>query len=156
MGGFQYNGPGVTPKDTTRFLIGDTNPTCPLLSDTEIEWVLNLYNNAPMNAAIRCAEILIAHFSRQADETTGPVSVKFSQKSENFRKLVNDLRNRLATEDTTWFAGGVNRSQVMANNQNFALVKPDFYKHMMENRLISPWIAGPVNEFPGSMWGGWC
>lgn len=157
MGGWQYNGPGVTPKDTTRFLIGDTLPQCPLLSDTEIEWVLGLYNNAPMNAAIRCAEILIAHFSRQADETIGPVKVSFSQKAESFRKLVNDLRNRLATEDSTWFAGGVNKAQTQANWNNCAIIKPDFYKHMMENSLISPWISGPVNEYPGwgsSWWSG--
>lgn len=109
-----------------------------------------------MNAAIRCAEILIAHFSRQADEETGPVKVKFSQKAEAFRRLVNDLRNRLATEDSTWFAGGVNKAQVRANDQNYALVKPDFTKHMMENSYISPWISGPVNEYPGWAWSGGC
>lgn len=148
MGGWQYNGPGVTPKDTTRFLIGDTIPACPLMSDTEIEWVLSLYNNAPMNAAIRCSEILIAHFSRQADETIGPVKVSFSQKAESFRKLLSDLRNRLATEDSTWFAGGVLKSQVKQNDMNCNIVRPDFVRHLMENTLISPWISGgPINSY---------
>ena len=153
MGGFSYNGPGITPKDTTRFLIGDTVPTCPELSDTEIEWVLNLYNNAPLNAAIRCAEILSAKYSRQVDETLGPVKAMNSQKAGAFRKLVFDLTHRLAVEDTTWFAGGVVKSQVLQNNLNCALIKPDFTKWMMSNWQTCPWITGPVNEYPGWGWG---
>lgn len=154
IGGFVYNGPGVTPKDTTRFLIGDTLPECPLLSDTEIEWVLGLYNQAPMNAAIRCCEILISKFSRQADETIGPVKVMYSQKAVSFRKLLSDLKNRLATEDGIgFFGGGVVRAQVQQNEQNCAVTKPDFTRHMMDNWQVSPWIVGgPWNSPP---WGYW-
>ena len=110
-----------------------------------------------MNAAIRCAEILIAHFSRQADESIGPVKVSFSQKAQSFRKLLSDLRNRLATEDSTWFAGGVTKSQVKQNDLNRSLVRPDFTKHMMENQLISPWITGlgTVNSYQAGGWGWW-
>lgn len=82
----------------------------------------------------------------------GPVKVSFSQKAEAFRSLVTDLRNRLAVEDSTWFSGGVTKAQVKANDQNCSLVRADFYKHMMENSLISPWISSPANiGWPG--WG---
>ena len=145
---FSYNGPGVSPKDEVRFLIGDTDAKDVLLQDGEIIWVLNRYNNAPMNAAIRCCETLIAKFSRMSDEDVGPVKIKFSQKAEAYRKLLVELRNRLATEDTQWIAGGVLRTDELVNNSNPSIVKPDFRKHMMENQLISPWISGPVNEFP--------
>ncbi len=156
MGGWQYNGPGTSPKDTVRFLIGDTIATCPLLSDSEIEWVLSQYNNAPMNAAIRCVEVLIAQFSRQSDETIGPVKSMFSQKAVSFRKLMSDLRNRLATEDTTWFAGGVTKTQMQQNDLNCSLVRPDFTKHMMDNWQTVPWLVGGyINNYQAGGWGWW-
>lgn len=149
---FQYNGPGVTPKDTVRFLVGDTNAHDVLLEDNEIQWVLGLYNQAPMNAAIRCCETIIAKFSRLASEKVGPVAIQFEQKAKAYRILLNDLRNRLMTEDSDYIAGGIHESQSIADSSNHDLVRPDFRKHMMENQLISPWIAGPVNEFPDQWW----
>lgn len=150
-----YTGnPGSSPKDTVRFLIQDTEECHFLLQDGEISWVLGQYNNAPMNAAIRCCEILIAKFSRQADETAGPMKIMYSQKSKAFRLLLVELRNRLATEDLQPYAGGISRTDEKINDRNRDRVRPDFAKHMMENQLISPWVTNTMNGYNGYGYGG--
>ena len=141
-GTWTYSGnPGSSAKDQTRYLIGDTDSTDPLLNDTEIAWVLSQYNNTPINAAIRCCESIISKFSRMADETVGQVKINFSQKAQNMRDLQTTLVNRLAMEDCAPFAGGITVSSKQVNRQNANLVRPDFTKHMMENYDIAPWTT---------------
>lgn len=149
---WSYSGnPGSSPKDTVRFLIGDTDRCDELLQDGEITYVLGLYNNAPMNAAIRCVETIMSKFSRLADESVGQVRISYSQKAKSYREMRRDLVNRLSTEDMTPYAGGVSVSDEQSVSLNTDRVRPDFTKHMMENWQISPWVQN------GS-WGfyNWC
>lgn len=139
---WNYSGnPGFSAKDQVRYLIGDTIASKPLLNDAEIEWVLTQYQFTPMNAAIRCCEAIVAKFSRQADESVGQVKITFSQKAEAYRKLITDLRNRLAMEGAVPYSGGISKSDIQANDQNSNRVRPDFTKHMMENHQIAPWTT---------------
>ena len=140
---WSYSGnPGSSPKDTVRFLIGDTENCDQLLQDGEIVWVLGQYNNAPINAAVRCCETIISKFSRLADESVGQVRISFSQKAKGYRDMLRDLRNRLATESMVPYAGGVSISDMQTVRSNNDRVPPDFGKHMMENEQISPWVQG--------------
>ena len=68
--GWTYGGdPSASAKDAVRFLVGDTDSTDQLLQDGEITYLLSQYNNAPLNAAIRACETIMAKFARMADET---------------------------------------------------------------------------------------
>lgn len=139
---WEYSGnPAYSAKDQTRFLIGDTNKYEQLLSDQEIEWLLGQYNNTPMNAAIRACETIISKYSRLADETVGQVRIMFSQKAKAYQTTLTMLRNRLAMEDAAPYAGGINVSDYITNLNNSNLIRPDFYKHMMENWDIAPWTT---------------
>ena len=142
QGAWTYSGnPGSSAKDQTRYLLGDTDSSDPLLNDTEINWVLSQYNNTPITAAIRCCENIIAKFSRMADEGVGQVKINFRQKAQNMRDLQTTLSNRLAMEDCSPFAGGISISQKQVQCQNSDRVRPDFTKHMMENYDIAPWTT---------------
>lgn len=137
-----YSGdPGQSALDAVRFLIGDTDECEQLLQDGEIKWLLNQYNNGPMNAAIRACETIMSKFSRLMDENVGQVKLTYSQRAKAYRDMRNDLVNRLATEDMTPFAGGISQAQEQATAANSDRVKPDFTKHMMENKQISPWVT---------------
>ena len=145
---WSYSGnPGASPKDAVRFLIGDTDKCDPLLEDGEIVWVLAQYNNAPPNAAIRCCEAIMSKFSRMADESMGSVSVSFSQKVTAYRQMLGDLRNRLATEDMAPYAGGISAADVQRVEANTDRVRPDFTKHMDDNRQYSPWINSGQSSY---------
>jgi hypothetical protein len=151
---WSYSGnPGSSPKDAVRFLIQDTIPSQPQLQDEEINWMLSLYNNAPMNAAIRACETLMAKYSRMVDQAVGQVKVSFSQRMKSYEQLLITLRNRLSIEDSAFYAGGINVTDKMLNAQNASLVKPDFTKHMMENHLQSTWSS--QNQIGEWWWYGW-
>jgi hypothetical protein len=149
---WSYGGdPLVNSKDAVRMLVGDTDPTDPLLQDGEINYFLAQYNNAPLNSAIRCCEVILAKFSRMVNEAVGGVRIDFTDRMKNMQSLKNTLILRLATEDAAPYAGGINISDIIQNNQNANRVCPDFTKHMMENQLIAPWVS---NQW---LWGdqGW-
>lgn len=140
---WSYTGnPGASAKDQVRFLLGDTDECDQLLQDGEITWLLSQYNNAPMNAAIRGCEVLMMKFGRLVDESVGSVRMSYSQRVGAFTKLQVMLRNRLATEDCSWFAGGISVSQVQTVDANADRVRPSFTRNMMVNWQLSPWING--------------
>lgn len=146
---FSYSGdPSLSTRDTVRFLIGDTSIKDQLLQNAEIDWVLSQYN-APMNAAIRCCEVIMAKFSRLADESIGSVHVSFSQKAESYRKLRRDLVRRLATEDCVPYCGGISVADKQAVASQGGRVPTDFSVHMLENWQLSPWVSG---AWSGSYW----
>lgn len=143
-----YSGnPASSPKDTVRFLIGDTDSCDQLLQDDEIVWVLGIYNNTPNNAAIRCVETIMSKFSRLMDESVGQVKLTYSQRAKGYRDMLRDLKNRLAIEDMQPFAGGILRSESQIAACNTNRIRPDFTKHMMENQQISPWVSGSYNPY---------
>lgn len=137
-----YGGnPDANAKDSVRFLIGDTDPTDPLLNDQEIQSFLSTYNNVPLNAAVRCCEAIMAKFSRMCDEKVGGVSINFSQKRKLYEEMRTDLRRRIAIEGATPYAGGIYKSDVMQVNQNTNRIKTTFTDHMMQNCQQTPWIS---------------
>lgn len=138
-----YSGdPTESAKDAVRFLCGDTDQTEPLLQDGEIKYLLGLYNQAPLNAALRACEAIMVKFSRLADESVGSVKINYSQKVKSMVIMKEALKQRLATEDCVPFAGGISQAQKVATEQIRDRVKPDFTKHMMENDDIAPWTTG--------------
>lgn len=138
-----YSGdPSKSAKDAVRFLIGDTEEQNQILQDGEILWVLSLYNQAPLNAAIRCCETAIAKYSRLVDESVGSVRMSFSQRARGFQALLTTLQNRLAMEDAVPYAGGVSVGDMQKVTANVDRPAPLFTRHMMEDWLISPWIQG--------------
>lgn len=139
--------PVKTPKDQLRLLIGDTDINEPLLQDEELEYLLNIYNHSPMNSAIRACELIMAKFSRLADESVGSVSIQFSQKVKSYMEMRNDLVTRLCKEDMTPVCGGISVSQKTRNNLDKDRVQPMFENHMMENQLISPWTTQSFADF---------
>lgn len=140
--GWTYSGnPNNSAKDAVRFLIGDTIQTDPILQDGEIEYFLGIYNNTPLNAAIRCCETIIALFSRQVDEGVGKVKISFSQKVKQYTSTLAMLKVRLATEDAQPFSGALTHTEKNVNDSNNNLVKPDFTKHMMEDHQGAPWTS---------------
>lgn len=140
---FSYSGnPDHSPVDGVRFLIGDTDQCDVLLQDEEIQSFLRLYNQTPLNAAIRCCETIIAKLSRRPDEQVGQVRISYSQQAKAYRALLSDLQNRIATENAAPYAGGISISDQNAQNQNPDRVRPKFNRNIFNNREDSPFVDG--------------
>lgn len=136
---YGYN-PNDNTKDMVRFLIGDTDPTDPLLQDEEIQYLLN-QGGAPQNVAVMAIEGIMAKFSRMADETVGGVKINFSQKLKNMDLMKQAMIQRIATTSIKPYAGAISRSDMLQVSQNPDRPCPPFNLHMMQNFNVSPWVS---------------
>ena len=94
---FTYSGnPGDSALDEVRFLIQDTDTNDQLLSDEEINYLLNAYNDDAFGAAVAAVTSLIAQASRVQEEskTVGDLSlsVKSGARLEQWHALLNRLQ----------------------------------------------------------------
>lgn len=92
--------PKNVPVDKVRFLCGDTDSEDPLLSDGEIEYLLESAGNAESAARKACMTI-IAKLAREVDYVIGPEQVRASQRLENYRKLLALLPIPITTSTGT-------------------------------------------------------
>ena len=114
-----------TDKDAVRFEIGDTDTNDQLLQDEEIGYLLTTEGTV-LGAAIVAAEKAAAKLAKQADQTVSKVSVSLSQRAEAYRKLVGDLKNRLAIKFGAPYAGGISKSDKEAEELDEDRVQPNF------------------------------
>ena len=97
---YTYNGPGVTQKDTIRYLLGDTDHEGAgewMVSDEEIEWHIgewsDIWHSDQMIASF-VAETIAARFAREASYSADGVSVSLGPVGDQYRALAASLRQR--------------------------------------------------------------
>lgn len=119
---FTYGGdPAASDLAAVRFLLQDTDSTFPLMSDEEINYVINLalpiYNNDFMSASI-CADIVASAMARELAISADGVSVGADQLQSKYQALAVNLRkmyDRIRGVGAQPFVGGID-----------AFVPPDF------------------------------
>lgn len=79
--------------DAARLLVGDTG-TPEILSDSEYSYFLSISGDGPFTAAVLASRAIAGKYSSLADEETGEVSVKFSQKSKQYLALAKELEKQ--------------------------------------------------------------
>ena len=127
--GFSYSeNPASSDRDQLRFLIQDTNCDDVLFQDAELDWLL-LEAGSPLNAAIRAVETLLAKWAGKCDEKVGQVSVSFSQKVDNYKKLLETLKRRVGISGGVPYAGGIRISDKQRQREDGDRVSPAFTKH---------------------------
>jgi len=108
-----------------RFTLGDTDKTCQLLSDEEINFLL-CEQGSPLKAAIDGAKRIAAAAAKLVDEAVGRVKVSLSQRYKHFTELSKELSDELATKDFEVFAGGQKITQKDIVELDSNRVEPSF------------------------------
>lgn len=128
------NDPANVPLDEIRLIIGDTVSSDPQLQNEELEYFLGKYPSMTQ-AAIGAITVLISKYSRLADETTAEVALKWSQRSDAYRKLKADLSdpNGALSQVPTPYGGGISKSDVNARSGNPDRVSEIFNTGMFDN-----------------------
>ncbi len=120
----------TTPKDQVRSLVGDTDPTAPLIDDEVIALYVPggvLAQPDVYRAAVIVAKGIAGHFSRLADSSVGDVKVSLQQKAQGYLKLAKEWAETAVTASPPLpFAGGVHLSDKWAAVQDVDLVRPEF------------------------------
>lgn len=88
---YDPNNPGDTPVNEVRFLIGDTDPDAPLLTDGEITYLLTANGNVVVRAAYQAVLRLLSQASKARTVTVGPTSISDSDRVSNWRTLLDEL-----------------------------------------------------------------
>ena len=128
--------PSANNKDHVRFLIGDTDSTSEQLSDEEVNHTLTETTSNVYQAAILCAESLIAKYSRFADKAIGDLRNSFSQRVEHYKGLRETLRNRSGIRAAAPYAGGISVSDKNSVRLDTDRTKPAFARGMHDNTVV--------------------
>lgn len=108
-----YSGdPKTSKRDEVRFLLGDTDEKSPILSDEEIDFLLEQNGDKALRAAIAGCNRIIAKYAQLVDYTIGPESVKNSQKLLNWRRLLATLKADLSSNAAPIWTGSTDASLV--------------------------------------------
>lgn len=105
-----YTGdPGTRNIDAIRLLIGDTDSTDQLITDTEIQYLLTRHGSVNRTASEACRAIA-AKFARLMNRSIGGLSADFSQKYHQYMALADSLLTKEETEPVSPFTSGWKRS----------------------------------------------
>lgn len=93
-----YSGnPGASTLDEVRFLIQDTNTDDQLLSDEEIEYLIDVYGD-PYSAAVAAVVSLIGKASRSVEESKKVADLSLTRKSGERLQQWEALKRHLEAE----------------------------------------------------------
>src|SRR4051812_37594851 len=108
MATYTYDVPGVSDKDTIRFLLQDTDPHGAdewLVSDEEVQWAYEtwfpLYASHSYVAAV-LADTIAARYAREASYSADGVSISLGPVGDQYRQLAASLRE----QDKSLHVGG--------------------------------------------------
>lgn len=103
---FSYSGnPASSDLDAVRFFIGDTDSTEWLLSNEEINFLIDTYG--VKSATVHSCIAIASKYARLADENLGSdIAVKYSQISDNYRSLAKELSSLNKSNMTPPTSGG--------------------------------------------------
>jgi hypothetical protein len=145
---YSYDAPGVTDKDTLRFLIQDTDPEGAgewQVTDEEIQWAYDtwfpLYNSLHYVAAT-LADTIAARYAREASYSADGVSISLGPVGDQYRMLAASLRSA----DKELHVGGYPDVGGMAPDEQLEPgTKPfSFGKSMHDNIEAGPQEFGGV------------
>lgn len=89
---WSYSGnPSTTPKDTVRYLTGDTDNARQLASDEEIGWALEDQNGDVYKAGASVLEALASRYALKADKTVAGLSINYGTLAERLAARAKDL-----------------------------------------------------------------
>lgn len=134
-GTFNYSGdPRASAKDAVRFLIGDTDSRDQLLSDQEIDYLVEAAGS-PREAAAQACESLAAGRD-SIDKEIDDLVIKGRQHSEHWNELADRIRRRRTGSRMGVFAGGVSISDGNSRDLNSDRPAPAFDVGQFDNPAV--------------------
>jgi hypothetical protein len=145
---YTYDAPGITDKDTIRFLLQDTDPHGAnewQVSDEEIDWAYDtwypLYHSHSYVAAT-LADTIAARYAREASYSADGVSVSLGPVGDQYRALAASLR---AQDDALHVGGFPDVGGIAPDEQLEPGTKPfAFGKGLHDNVEVGPQEFGGV------------
>jgi hypothetical protein len=130
---FTYTSPSNSESDAVRFYCGDTEADEFYASDEEIAFALDDKGDVLL-AALVVAEYIYRKLAKRTDKKNGQYSVSASQKFEQYGKVVQDIKDRIALDSSgVPYAGGISLADKLSRESDTDRTKPAFTRSMFEN-----------------------
>lgn len=121
-----YSGnPKASPKDMVRFLIADTNPKNPQVSDEEIGAFLDQEIPDAYESATKCLQYLLTKAAQEVDIAIGQQKVFASQKYERIKQMLVTLQGQSKLDVQRVPSRGVFKMGQFDNRYSFEGYGPD-------------------------------
>lgn len=129
----------LTAIEQVRLLVQDNNVGFYVISDAEIEFLLERNNNSIDRTVIEAAKIILMQLSQRTDSTVDIFSLKGSKAASEYRMtlelMLKDPSLNPLINNVRGYVGGVSISDMEANDGNLdnnlvptASIRPDPFK----------------------------
>jgi hypothetical protein len=130
---FSYTDPSNSDSDAIRFYCGDTEEGEYYASDEEIAFALD-ERGTVLLAALSIAEYIYRKLAKRTDKKNGQYSVSASQKFEQYGKVVESIKDKIALESVgVPFAGGISKADKATREADTDRTLPSFTRTMFES-----------------------
>lgn len=108
--------------DAVRLLVQDNTPGLYIISDEEINFLLQRNNNKLNPTALEAAKIILMNLSMRGDSTVDIFSIKGGKAAEQYRLalqlFLKDPNLNPMINNVQGYFGGVSKSDMVANDGN--------------------------------------
>ena len=112
----------LTLIQQVRLNVQDNTPGLYIISDDEITYLLEKFNNNVDNASYQAAKVILLNLAQRSDETIDVFSIKGSKSATEYRLalelFLKDPANNPLYQNLKGYVGGVSISDMDANNAN--------------------------------------
>ena len=112
----------LTLIQQVRLNVQDNTPGLYIISDDEITYLLEKFNNNVDKASYQAAKIILLNLAQRSDETIDIFSIKGSKSATEYRLalelFLKDPANNPLYQNLKGYVGGVSISDMEANNAN--------------------------------------
>lgn len=120
--------------DQVRLKIGDRatgEPGTPILTDAEIQHFLDQTGDNVDEASGQAALALAFYFATKADQTTGRISINYTNRANAYRQMAIDFGVD-GLEVAPAFIGGISKAENEIEEQNPDRIQPAFTRDLHE------------------------
>ena len=112
----------LTLIQQVRLNVQDNTPGLYIISDDEITYLLEKFNNNVDKASYQAAKIILLNLAQRSDETIDVFSIKGSKSATEYRLalelFLKDPANNPLYQNLKGYVGGVSISDMEANNSD--------------------------------------
>jgi hypothetical protein len=134
--------PGST--DEVHFLLGDTDTSSQLLTDTECQYLIDNFGEGLLAAAAG-ARTLQAKFAKRASVSVGDVSEQAGDLANHYADLAAGLEAKIAAQALPTM-GGVDVSAVKEANEDDSQIQPAFKRDQFDSPRAVQTTNSPFND----------
>lgn len=133
-----------TTRGKVRFRVGDTDSNDPLLTDAEVDFVLDDSNDDFLVASVKACRAIVAKLAREVNASAAGINSSRQSKFEQYRKLLEDLEADVVSSGAaSTYVGGISKDREQTADEDTDL-RPNAFSVGMHDTTTDddPTVSG--------------